>query len=121
MNELLTQVGVGGILALLVLDRVFAFLKQRNRNGVTQAGDQPIEFWRDLNKKIMLESLESVVVPILRQQTEILARLESRNGTSFEMHVKHGYILEDIQKSLERLRITTHTNNEILQKLGGRS
>lgn len=42
MNELLTQVGVGGILAILILREVFGFLKNKKNNpgtGVVSATD----------------------------------------------------------------------------------
>lgn len=122
-EALITQVGVGGILALLILDRVFAFLRHR-RNGTvvtSSAGEQSTEYWRQTNKDLMLIVVETTIAPILKAQTVILDRLETRSGTSYESQLKHAFMLEDIQKSVERLRLTSHANTDILQRLIDRS
>lgn len=73
----LTQVGVAGILVLLILDRVFTFLRTyRQRAGNGQAGDQTIEFWRTQHRDMLMLVLESSILPILAKQTDILNELK---------------------------------------------
>ena len=114
MDSILTQLGIGGILALLVLDRVFAFLKGRGSEG---AGALSPDYWQQTNKRLMGETIETLVLPILKTQTEILARLEARTGQNYDMHMKHGFLLDKIEESLERLRVTSHGSFQLLQQL----
>ena len=91
-----TQLGIGGVLAYLVLKEVFGFLLPilRGRNGTgtgtgtkstsvtTAAGDYPAEYWQAQQRQAISEVLITVVVPILSSQTLILSKLE---GLSVDM------------------------------------
>lgn len=37
MTDQLTQVGLGGVIVVVVLDKVFAFVRRRNGNGLPDA------------------------------------------------------------------------------------
>ena len=114
MGDLITQIGVGGVLALMIIDRVLTHLKGRNGSS---SGDQPVDYWRNTFKEIVIGSMDGSVTPILRAQTEILSRLEQRSGQNYEMHLKQMFMLEDLQKSIERLRASSHGANDLLQRL----
>lgn len=53
--DLLTQVGVGGVLALMILDRVFAFIHSRQKPSPTSQGLSPFEV------KALLEGVRYLV------------------------------------------------------------
>lgn len=101
MGEYLQQVGVAGILIILVLDRVFAFItKQR----MGRDGDHART--HDVSSALILQSL-----------AEILARLEQRTGQMYDMNLRQGFVIDDVQKSVEKLRASSHVANEHLQKI----
>lgn len=85
MNETLTQVGVGGLLALLVLREVFQFLKTRrhashdNGAAIKTAGDFPPEYWQNEQRKAIADVVITVVVPLLTGQATILNELRLSN------------------------------------------
>ena len=120
IGDNLLQVGVAGILVLMILDRVFAFVaKQRmSREGAYgDAGAQSTDYWRKANKEVAQEAIEASTAPILRQLAEILGRLEMRSGQTYDMNLRQGYVIDDVQKSLERLRVSSHVANDHLQKI----
>ena len=119
MGEYLQQVGVAGILIILVLDRVFAFLaKQRSREGDrVDAGAQTTDYWRKANREVAVDAIESSTGPILRSLADILSRLEARSGQMYDMALRQGYVIDDAQKSLDKLRVSSHVANEQLQKI----
>lgn len=118
MPDSLTSLGVGGILAILILDRVFAFLRIRGAEGQgLTAGDQSPDYWQQANKRIMLEIIEGSVLPLLKAQTDILSRLETRYGSSYEQHLKNSFSIEEINKGVEKLRMTLHTHGDLLQRI----
>lgn len=117
---MLTQLGVGGILVLLVLDRVFSFLKDKAGDDKDTAGGQTCDFWQQANKRTTSETLDASVIPILRAQTVILERLEARTGQNYEIHLKHSFMLEAQEKALDKMRGSLHLINEALQVLTGR-
>lgn len=116
MGDTLQQVALGGVVALLVLREVFSFLKNRRSNS-----EQSVESdqRRHIHKDIILEALDTAALPILRAQTEILARMESRSSAHYELAQRHGFILEQVDKSLDRLRTSNHDIRETLQTLVG--
>lgn len=116
------QLGVGGILIILVLDKVFGFLKEKGdplpkKNGSAIAGEQSTDYWRGEGKQIVKDALDSGVVNVLRQQVEILARLEARGSTTHEMALKTSFQIEDVNKNLEKLRETQHKISDGMQRL----
>src|SRR3990167_1495078 len=120
MGEYLQQVGVAGILVILVLDRVFAFLaKQRlGREGDrVDAGAQTTDYWRKANREAAADAIESSTGPILRSLADILSRLEARSGQMYDMNLRQGFVIDDVQKSVEKLRASSHVANEHLQKI----
>jgi hypothetical protein len=74
-----TQVGVGGLLVLLVLDKFIAFAKSFKVNGSNGAsnksGDQPKEYWL-----MQFEALGRIG----EAQTEILKRMEETQNKMSE-------------------------------------
>ena len=101
IGEYLQQIGVAGILVILVLDRVFAFVtKQRLGRDGDHGGTS------DVSSALILQSL-----------AEILARLEQRTGQMYDMNLRQGFVIDDVQKSLERLRVSSHLTNDHLQKI----
>ena len=75
----LTQIGIGGIFAILLLREVLGFLttwRKRNGNGKHQsAGDKPVELWQLEQRTNFSASLRESVVPILERQTKALENL----------------------------------------------
>jgi hypothetical protein len=70
------DVGLGGLLALLVLREVFNFLKSKNNgNGRPTAAEQSIEFWREQVRSIAMEILAHTVNRTLDQQVEIATEI----------------------------------------------
>lgn len=67
----LTQLGVGGIFAILVIREVLGFLKERKTNGLNggarRGGAQ--------SEQAVAETLKTMVLPILENQTIILRDL----------------------------------------------
>jgi len=70
----LTQIGIGGALALLILERVFSFLRAFNSQGHQdsstngKSGNQPISFWERRFEQAAYESAQRAVkecVPII--------------------------------------------------------
>ena len=74
MDSTFTQVGIGGLLAILIIREVFAFLKNRKSNGAS--GEQSKEFWQSEIRKITTEVIVTVVVPILSSQVLILVEMK---------------------------------------------
>ena len=119
MPETITQLGVGAIFAIMILDRVFAFIgkgKTRADNG-DNAGAQTPDFWRRANKEITIEVMNAIVVPILNKQVDILARIEARSGATHDLSMKQGFLLDEVHKSVDKLRATSHTMTEHMQKI----
>lgn len=82
MPENLTQVGVGGLLALALIKMVLEFLgKQKtpnahHANGNGTAGSKSTEYWQIECRKIVAEVLATNVVPILVAHSQSLKNLE---------------------------------------------
>jgi hypothetical protein len=68
MGPELTQVGVAGILIMLVVKELFAFLKTRNGNGnahkAPEAGSQSVEFWKAEFKAIAESAMATQLAQI---------------------------------------------------------
>ena len=117
-QDLVTQIGVAGILVMMILDRVFAFVSKARRNGAgAAAGEQSTDYWRAANKQVVEDALQAAVLPILRVQTDILARMETRGGQSHEAQLEHGFALREVRESLEKLRVSSHATNATLQRI----
>lgn len=82
MPDVLMQLGVGGIVALLVIREVLGFLNKRKENGQKKervAGEMSPEFWQADYRKAVTEVVASIVVPILASQTSILSEMQRSN------------------------------------------
>lgn len=75
-TEPILQIGVGGVLALLIIREVLRFLKQRQpASGAVSAGAQSPEYWQAEQRKAITDVVVSIVVPILSNQNAILNEL----------------------------------------------
>jgi hypothetical protein len=69
----LTQIGVGGIFAILVIREVLGFLKERKANGVS--ADARHSGTDSNHHRALADVLTTMVLPILENQTVILRDL----------------------------------------------
>lgn len=76
------DVGLGGLLALLVLREVFNFLKSK-KNGRPTAGDQSIEFWREQIRELIIQILAQTITRTLDQQIMVASEIRDlQKGTN---------------------------------------
>ncbi len=80
MSPDITQVAVGGTLALLLIDRVFSLIKPlvQKQNGGDSAGSQDKNYWIVISQQLLKDSVIPVVEILLRlerNQTEMLKLL----------------------------------------------
>ena len=74
----LTQLGVGGIFAILVIRMVLEFLgRQKRTNG---AGERPVEFWQQEHRKNVHEVVQHDIGEPLKRIEAKLDRLLDRRG-----------------------------------------
>lgn len=66
------DVGIGGLLALLVLREVFNFLKTKRNGKPVSAGEQSVEFWREQFRDILLPILSQTLSRTLDQQSMMI-------------------------------------------------
>jgi hypothetical protein len=86
VDNLVVQVGVGGLFAILVLREVRAMVGEfrigrRNGNGPGSrgsSGEKSPEFWQSEMRKAAVEAFAMTATPALTQQTELLR--EIRDG-----------------------------------------
>ncbi|MGH9651680.1 MAG: hypothetical protein ACRD3I_14590, partial [Terriglobales bacterium] len=93
MEPTLTGLGVGGLVLILALREIRTILADRagrkNGNGAGGAsGNKPPEFWQVEFRKATAEVFETLVLPLLKQQTEILGRLETAMQKLWEENLK---------------------------------
>jgi hypothetical protein len=69
------DVGIGGLLALLVLREVFTFLKS-GKNHRPTAGDQSVEFWREQIREIIVQIVTQTITRSIDQQ--LMVQSETR-------------------------------------------
>lgn len=107
MDQLLLQVGVGGIFAILVLDKVFQFLEKHNRKG--GAALQPPGFCPAI-------STEERVLPVLREIHKWLSA-EDQDGVkkiyNNRRHLEKG--LDKMIESIDSLSKSVHEQNIVLR------
>jgi hypothetical protein len=78
-----TQIGVGGMFALLLLRETFAFINKRgngNGNGKTDSGAQSVAFWQLEIRNAVNESVSQQIVPHLQAQTRVLEEIRDTMG-----------------------------------------
>mgnify|MGYP001560735686 CR=1 FL=1 len=82
----LTHLVGGGILAILVLDRVTNLVRVvlGKKNGAA-AGIQSVEFWQQNMRTGIRDTLNDAIAPVLRQQAEILIELKDITAKNYEM------------------------------------
>lgn len=95
MNDALLQLGVGGILAILVIREVLGFLRRRNADGVGLAGEQSVDYWRRQHYEAARQATVDVMTPML-----------------LELH--------EIRSDTTRLRESQHRGVELQQQLLGK-
>ncbi|HWY21971.1 MAG TPA: hypothetical protein VNX26_12175 [Candidatus Acidoferrum sp.] len=77
------DVGIGGLLALLVLREVFNFLKSRKSEKPTAAGEQSVEFWREQMRDLILQILAQTITRTLDQQIMVSSEIRDlQKGTN---------------------------------------
>jgi hypothetical protein len=81
------DVGIGGLLALLVLREVFSFLKSR-KNGKPTAGEQSIEFWREQIRDLIIQILAQTITRALDQQIMVTAEIRDLQKSTNEGIIK---------------------------------
>lgn len=119
-DPLVTQVGVAAIVAVMILDRVFAFLKTR-KNGGSTAGEQSTDYWRESHARTMTTAMDQMVVPLLRQQLELLKEMQIANSRHHDEQIKHTYMLEEIRNNLRVLDSSSQQTVHLVQQvLAGR-
>lgn len=74
MDSLLTQLGVGGIFALLIIKEVFNFLAKRKTNG-NASGERPVEYWAVAIRSFVAQELSEKVVPDLIENRRIMQQI----------------------------------------------
>jgi hypothetical protein len=79
-NQLIWQIGAGGLLALLVLREVFGFLREKNR--ATAAGDKSVDFWRMEMRSAFAECFAATLKPFLEAQNQLLREIRDSVTTS---------------------------------------
>ena len=102
-DQILLQLGVGGIFTVLVLRTVFEFLLKGKKNDHETAIVQPLELGHTLETQIA-----SSIVPILERQTKILEELKISNVRLTELMIRLQIQHEEIIKNLEHLRASHH-------------
>lgn len=93
MGETLTQIGVGGVFALLVIREVLSFLKSRKNGSTKLAGELTSDYWQAEQRKATSEIIIAIVVPILSNQTAILN----------ELRIEHGKVSQSLAIVLDRM------------------
>ena len=80
-DEILWQIGAGGALAVLILREVFAFLRERTRNG---AGSKSVDFWRMELRAAVNEGLTTTLKPLIETQIQLLREIRDSVATSYQ-------------------------------------
>lgn len=74
MNDVMLQLGVGGIFVLLLLKELLPFLLKRFGHHQT-SGEQGVDFWKATIREIVDDSFTTLVKPTLEAQSKILGEL----------------------------------------------
>lgn len=89
------ELGAGGLLALLLLREVFAFLKARenNKNGsatppIVCPLNATVELWELRLTKAVTEGLTQALIPTLARQTELLGVVIQNQGKMYELLIR---------------------------------
>jgi hypothetical protein len=89
--EPLTQLGVGGLLAYLIIKEVLSFLKNRTTSSNGNSGEKPVSFWEQHIGASVQSAIDLKMVPHLEQQTEVLKEirdsLKQMNDRTLELVV----------------------------------
>lgn len=122
MLSQLAQYGVAGILVLMLLDKVFGFLKSRKDDEprMLTVGDYSVDAWKASSQDLIVTAFNSVVVPLLRQQLEILKESQLSNSRQHELLLEHGFILNQLKLDMEKLRTSSHNTAQAIQAVLGR-
>lgn len=80
-NELLWQIGAGGMFAVLILREVFTFLREKTRNG---AGNKSVDFWRMELRAAVNEGLTTTLKPLIETEIQLLREIRDSVATSYQ-------------------------------------
>ena len=99
MTEALTQVGVGGIFAVILIREVLGFLAKRKNSQTVLAGEMPPEYWQAEQRKAITEVMVTTIVPLLaNHQTILFNQTQILN----EMRASHADLNRNMAVMLER-------------------
>ena len=110
------SVGVGGILALMILDKVLPYLTKRESNGqrhVVLGSEQ----CRTISREVVNECLALQVVPIMGRLADVLSRIEVLITADREATIKSTLVTDAITVSLDRLRASNHDLVNAVQRI----
>lgn len=113
-QELQSQLILGGAavaLALIIIDRVLAFIRPTNSS-------QSTEFGRRQDKENFSEVLKEAVIPILQKQVEILDELKINASRLIEMQIKAQLTIDAVMVRQENVNQNVHQLRTDLQNLG---
>ncbi|MBI4521695.1 MAG: hypothetical protein HY701_12715 [Gemmatimonadetes bacterium] len=112
--KVVAQYGIAALALVILFQvlRIFAPLLTRKAAGDlgTVAGEQSADFWRRTNKELFAEELSASVVPILKQQTDILGELRTMNARQTELMLKVQFTLDEVRSTQDRYHTNTHDN-----------
>lgn len=70
-----TEIGMGGLLALLVIDRVLSFVRAQRTKSSNASGEKPVDFWKSEIRAGVLDGFNLVMKPILESEVKQLDQL----------------------------------------------
>lgn len=100
-----SQVGIGGIFALLVIREVFEFMRRRKGENGNLTGEKPVEFWQ-AQMRVIVESELKDAMNIVASEIRIL-----QNDTAKMRESGHKQI-ELLQQISNRLEWRAHSRNQ---------
>jgi hypothetical protein len=108
------------IFALQLLDRVFTFLSKKKNGQNGASGDRPVDYWQGQFKGIVSDALTVAIVPILRQQANILEDLKTNSQRHTEMLLKASYTMDELKEGQAAARAGVQSVRESVTVALGR-
>ena len=113
----IVNVGVGGILALMILDKVLPYFKLGGNGSSGKILPLSSEQCRTISRDVVTECLALQVVPIMGRLADVLSRIEVLITADREATIKAGVITDTITVSLDRLRASNHELVNAVQRI----
>ena len=83
--DTLAQLGIGGVVAILVIREVLKFLaRPKNGNGGQSAGQKSVEFWQNEHRTTIKDSMNDILRPFLSNQIELLREIRDLSAKTRE-------------------------------------